>query len=72
VAIDHQFGALLEKSKTLGIEFEHFANGHYARAVFDETNQRYHLKKGCDRKKDQSFFLYRLNQSQLSGPLPVG
>jgi tRNA-specific 2-thiouridylase len=68
-----KFGALLEKSKTLGIEFEHFATGHYARAVFDETNQRYHLKKGVDRKKDQSYFLYRLNQSQLKQTLfPLG
>ena len=54
------------------------ATGHYARvrAVADaahEGGERFELLKGLDPLKDQSYFLHRLNQAQLSRTLfPVG
>jgi tRNA-specific 2-thiouridylase len=61
-----KFGLLLDKAMKSGIKFDYFATGHYARVSFDEKNKIYLLKKGIDRTKDQSYFLYRLKQSQLS------
>jgi tRNA-specific 2-thiouridylase len=49
------------------------ATGHYARVNFDEARQEYQLRKGLDANKDQSYFLYRLTQEQLSKTFfPVG
>lgn len=59
-----KFGAFLERAKEEGIEFDKFATGHYANIVFE--NGRYALSMGKNRKKDQSYFLYRLSQEQLS------
>ncbi|MFA5092721.1 MAG: tRNA 2-thiouridine(34) synthase MnmA [Candidatus Omnitrophota bacterium] len=56
-----KFGILLKKSLNLGAQF--LATGHYAKIV--ESKQGYFLKKAKDLKKDQSYFLYRLNQTQL-------
>jgi tRNA-specific 2-thiouridylase len=56
-----KFDALLKKAFTLDAQF--LATGHYARIT--KTNGGYSLKKARDFWKDQSFFLYRLNQSQL-------
>lgn len=49
-----------------GLSFDKFATGHYARIEFDQNRENYILKKAADIKKDQSYFLYRLNQNQLS------
>ncbi len=47
------------------------ATGHYARISRDEDG--FHLLKGMDHKKDQSYFLCRLDQEQLSHLLfPLG
>ncbi|MDD2907086.1 MAG: tRNA 2-thiouridine(34) synthase MnmA [Candidatus Gracilibacteria bacterium] len=52
--------------------FDMIATGHYARIEEDEKGI-FHLKKGVDETKDQSYFLAGLNQSQLSKALfPVG
>jgi len=68
-----KFGALLEKAAGLGINFDYFATGHYAQIEYDKKPDRYLLKKAVDLKKDQSYFLYRLNQSQLKRSLfPLG
>ena len=68
-----KFGALLDKASTLGIDFDHFATGHYARIAYDEKLKRYLLKKAVDQKKDQSYFLYRLGQNQLERSIfPLG
>lgn len=68
-----KFGLLLEKIKELGISFDYFATGHYARIEYDKESKRYLLKRGFDNKKDQSYFLYRLTQSQLKNILfPLG
>jgi tRNA-specific 2-thiouridylase len=45
--------------------FSHLATGHYARVGLDPLSSRFVLKKGIDREKDQSYFLYRLTQEQL-------
>jgi len=56
-----KFGILFDKAVNLGAQF--LATGHYARVV--KSKQGYLLKKARDLKKDQSYFLYRLNQEQL-------
>lgn len=56
-----KFGILFKKAISLGAQF--LATGHYARIV--KSRQGYLLKKAKDLKKDQSYFLYRLNQGQL-------
>jgi tRNA-specific 2-thiouridylase len=64
-----KFGALYEKAKELGIEY--IATGHYARVEI--RKDRYLLKKAKDSTKDQTYFLYTLNQEQLSHTVfPLG
>ena len=58
-----KFQAMLEAVKSMGIDFDCFATGHYARIV--EKNGRYALARAADLTKDQSYFLYRLKQEQL-------
>jgi len=66
-----KFGVLLNRAKELGTDF--VATGHHARIVKDEAKGRYLLKKGIDRRKDQSYVLYSLTQEQLSRILlPIG
>ncbi|MBQ3640937.1 tRNA 2-thiouridine(34) synthase MnmA [bacterium] len=66
-----KFGALPKIAKLQGIDFDKFATGHYARV--EENNGRYLLKRGVVPNKDQSYFLYRLKQEQLSQIiLPLG
>lgn len=60
-----KFDCLLRLALASGIKFDKFATGHYARVGFDNKQNRYFLKKGIDKTKDQSYFLYRLNQNQL-------
>ena len=67
-----KFKAFLDHALRLGAE--RIATGHYAR-VREAPQQpgRYELLKGLDASKDQSYFLHRLNQAQLSRTLfPVG
>ncbi len=59
-----KFGAMLERARESGIRFDKAATGHYAR--IDCIGGRHCLRKAVDEKKDQSYFLYRLSQSQLS------
>ena len=68
-----KFGLLPQKAKELGLNFEKFATGHYARNEFNEQTGRYELKKGISGKKDQTYFLYRLSQDELKNILfPLG
>lgn len=60
-----KFGAILEELKKKNIPFDYFATGHYARIHQDTGSGHYFLKKGLDRKKDQSYFLYHLKENQL-------
>jgi len=65
-----KFGRLLEEILAHGCNF--MATGHYARIV-EGSDKTFHLLKGLDPKKDQSYFLHRLNQQQLSRILfPLG
>ncbi|BFT94048.1 MAG: tRNA 2-thiouridine(34) synthase MnmA [Minisyncoccus archaeiphilus] len=61
-----KFGILIEKALSSGIKFDYFATGHYVRVSKDKTTGLYVLKKGVDKSKDQSYFLYRLKQKQLA------
>jgi len=68
-----KFGLLIDKALESGIKFDYFATGHYVRVSYDEKNKLYLLKKGIDKTKDQSYFLYRLKQKQLSKVIfPLG
>jgi len=65
-----KFGLLLQKAKSFGANF--LATGHYARlrreipnSKFQIPNYRYKLLMAKDKEKDQSYFLWRLNQDQL-------
>ena len=64
-----KFKAFLDHAMRLGAE--KIATGHYARVR--EVDGQFQLLKGLDASKDQSYFLHRLNQAQLSKTLfPVG
>ena len=64
-----KFKAFLDHAMRLGAE--KIATGHYARVR--ESAGAFELLKGLDPLKDQSYFLHRLNQAQLSKTLfPVG
>ncbi|UCD77208.1 MAG: tRNA 2-thiouridine(34) synthase MnmA [Desulfobacterales bacterium] len=58
-----KFGTVLAHAGKLGAEY--LATGHYARTKRD-AHGHYHLYKGRDQKKDQSYFLARLTQQQLA------
>ncbi|MCD6581839.1 MAG: tRNA 2-thiouridine(34) synthase MnmA [Desulfuromusa sp.] len=64
-----KFGLLLEKA--LELEADYLATGHYV-SLAEEDGQLF-IRKGADPKKDQSYFLFSLNQQQLSRCLfPLG
>ncbi|MES2100086.1 MAG: tRNA 2-thiouridine(34) synthase MnmA, partial [Pseudomonadota bacterium] len=64
-----KFKAFLDHAMRLGAA--KIATGHYARVR--ERDDRFELLKGLDPLKDQSYFLHRLTQAQLSKTLfPVG
>jgi len=64
-----KFKAFLDHAMRLGAQ--KIATGHYARVR--ESAAGFQLLKGLDPAKDQSYFLHRLNQAQLSRAwFPVG
>jgi len=64
-----KFKAFLDYAQDLGGEL--IATGHYARV--EERDGRYHMLKGVDGNKDQTYFLCGLGQPQLSRTLfPIG
>lgn len=64
-----KFKAFLDHAMGLGADL--IATGHYAQV--QEKNGLFQLMKAEDGSKDQSYFLYRLNQAQLSKTLfPLG
>ncbi|WP_310462547.1 tRNA 2-thiouridine(34) synthase MnmA [Sphaerotilus sp.] len=66
-----KFKAFLDHAMRLGAD--KIATGHYARVRQHPVNGRFELLKGLDPSKDQSYFLHRLNQAQLSKTMfPVG
>ena len=69
-----KFGLLLEKALALDADF--IATGHYAKKQKIENRKQkieYKLLKAKDKNKDQSYFLWMLNQKQLKRILfPIG
>jgi tRNA-uridine 2-sulfurtransferase len=68
-----KFKAFLDHAMHLGADL--IATGHYARVhkVGDGSAGKFELLKALDASKDQSYFLHRLNQAQLSKTLfPLG
>ncbi len=69
-----KFKAFLDHAMKLGADL--IATGHYARVREVESGAnagRFELLKALDNSKDQSYFLHRLNQAQLSKTLfPLG
>jgi len=68
-----KFKAFLDHAFSVGAD--KIATGHYARVreISAPTGPAFQLLKGLDPSKDQSYFLHRLNQSQLSKTwFPVG
>ena len=65
-----KFGLMIEKARQM-CAFDMFATGHYARLT--STYEGVVLTRGKDTKKDQSYFLYRLTQTQLANTIfPLG
>ena len=69
-----KFGLLLEKALKLNADY--IATGHYAKKQKIENRKQkieYKLLSAKDKEKDQSYFLWQLNQKQLSHILfPIG
>ncbi len=64
-----KFGSLLSKAMELGCDM--VATGHYA--AINKTDGRFHISQAVDKKKDQSYFLFSLDQNQLSRVIfPLG
>jgi tRNA-uridine 2-sulfurtransferase len=67
---DLKFAELLDRARAY--DAEQLATGHYARIARDDRG-RYHLYRGADNSKDQTYFLFSLTQEQLSrASFPVG
>ena len=68
---DLKFTTLLERAR--GLDAACVATGHYARLDRDPATGRHRLRRGVDRTRDQSYFLFSLDQAQLDGAaFPVG
>lgn len=64
-----KFNAFLDYA--LSLEADYIAMGHYAQV--EEKDGNYHLLRGNDKNKDQSYFLSRINQNALSKTIfPIG
>lgn len=64
-----KFGYLLRKALDLGADF--LATGHYAKNIL--TDGKFEIHAAKDKEKDQSYFLYRLNQTKLKHVIfPLG
>jgi tRNA-specific 2-thiouridylase len=66
-----KFPLLLKKAKEFNARY--ISTGHYASCVYNRRIERFTIKEGKDRQKDQSYLLFGLNQDILSRLiLPVG
>lgn len=67
-----KFGFLISRSRELGLDFDYFATGHYAR-IEQGSRGEPRLRTALDPAKDQSYFLYRLSPDVLGRVLfPLG
>jgi tRNA-uridine 2-sulfurtransferase len=68
---DLKFATLAARAGAFDAEL--VATGHYARVERDAATGAFHLKRGVDAAKDQSYFLFTLDQRQLAHAMfPVG
>jgi tRNA-specific 2-thiouridylase len=66
-----KFATLAERAAGFGAEA--VATGHYARVERDARSGKAVLRRGLDRAKDQTYFLFSLTQEQLARAVfPVG
>jgi len=66
-----KFDQLLQTARSIGAS--QIATGHYAVNEFDAKRGRWILKRPADKAKDQTYFLFGLNQEQLAHTLfPLG
>ncbi|HXI04107.1 MAG TPA: tRNA 2-thiouridine(34) synthase MnmA [Candidatus Saccharimonadales bacterium] len=66
-----KFGSLLSIARSIGAD--RVATGHYARLVPDPATGRGRILRGRDREKDQSYFLFDLDEAQRDAALfPMG
>lgn len=67
-----KFGLLPDLAARSGLQFDRFATGHYAR-IWRGDDGRLAVQRAIDDARDQSYFLYRLSQEQLSRQIfPLG
>lgn len=59
-----KFDQLIETARQIGAE--KLATGHYARIRFNEATGRHELLRAADDSKDQSYFLFGLQQEQMA------
>jgi tRNA-specific 2-thiouridylase len=68
---DLKFATLDDRAR--GFDADAVATGHYACVDRNPASGRYRLRRGVDRAKDQSYFLFSLTQAQLARAVfPVG
>ncbi|MDP2628868.1 MAG: tRNA 2-thiouridine(34) synthase MnmA [Nanoarchaeota archaeon] len=66
-----KFPLLIKAAEKINADF--VVTGHYARIKQNKKTKEYELLRGKDESKDQSYFLYRLSQKDLSKSLfPIG
>nr|HEV7953810.1 tRNA 2-thiouridine(34) synthase MnmA [Candidatus Acidoferrales bacterium] len=59
-----KFDQLIETAREIGAD--RLVTGHYARIRFNEATERYELLRAADDSKDQSYFLFGLQQDQMA------
>jgi len=60
-------------SKIILLDYDLLATGHYAKIEFDSVLNKFLLKKPKDKLKDQTYFLYMMQQKELSRVIfPLG
>ncbi len=59
-----KFDQLLDTAREIGAD--RLVTGHYARIRFNESTGRYELLRAADDSKDQSYFLFGLQQEQMA------
>jgi tRNA-specific 2-thiouridylase len=59
-----KFDLLMERARVLGAQA--VATGHYARVERDPDTGAFVLRRAVDRDKDQTYFLFQLDQAQLA------
>lgn len=66
-----KFDQFLEMAE--GVGAERIATGHYAQVALNDQTGRYEMRRGADRAKDQTYFLFGLTQEQLARTdFPIG